>query len=324
MQKYFLSPLLAFALSPALFAQTLQIDPVYIGGTITFEVQNGSPDAWAGICYSRNGSGPTNLGNGITLNLSMPIKTLGPFTLDSAGNGALGPLPVPSSATAGMQVWCQGIQFANSIYSVTNMVPVTVEQDAYSLVAWGYDNHGQVSNTPSGNDFVQVAAGYQSFHALKSDSSLVSWGYDNYGQVSNTPSGNDFVQVAAGAYGSVALKSDGSLVSWGADSLGQVSNTPSGNDFVQVSAGENHFLALKSDGSLVSWGYDSFGQVSNTPSGNNFVQVSGGDTHFLALKSDGSLVSWGWDLRGQVSNTPSGNDFVQVAAGGESSVALKP
>lgn len=31
--------------------------------------------------------------------------------------------------------------------------------DAYSIVAWGDDGGGQVSNTPSGNDFVDIAGG---------------------------------------------------------------------------------------------------------------------------------------------------------------------
>ena len=30
---------------------------------------------------------------------------------------------------------------------------------AYSIVAWGNDTSGQVSNTPSGNDFVDIAGG---------------------------------------------------------------------------------------------------------------------------------------------------------------------
>ena len=134
---------LSSAFAGSASAQTLQVDPIYIGGTATFEVQNGSPDAFALICYSRNGSGPSNLGNGITLDLSMPIGTLGPFSLDSMGNGTLGPFPVPSIAVAGMQVWFQGVQldiWANPIYSVTNMVPITVQQnppiavDDYSAV----------------------------------------------------------------------------------------------------------------------------------------------------------------------------------------------
>ena len=61
-----------------------------------------------------------------------------------------------------------------------------------------------------------IAGGRDHSLALKSDESLVSWGRDNYNQVSGTPAGADFVQVAgAGGYHSLALKDDGSIVAWG-------------------------------------------------------------------------------------------------------------
>ena len=129
--KYFLLTfLIALTATVASNAQTLQIDPMYIGGTATFEVQGGSPNAAAVICYSMNGVGPFTLSNGITLDLSLPIKNLSPFALNSLGNGTLGPFPLPSNAVVGLQVWFQGVQldmWANPIYSVTNMVPITVQ-----------------------------------------------------------------------------------------------------------------------------------------------------------------------------------------------------
>ncbi len=152
-------------------AQTLQIDPIYIGGTATFEVQNGSPAATAIICYSMNGSGPVLLGNGIALDLSTPIKNLSPFILDAFGNGTLGPFPVPSSAVVGMQVWFQGVlldMWTNPVYSVTNMVPITVQSSPNnSIVSWGQDVFGQVSDTPTSSDFTQVSAGSAHSAALK-------------------------------------------------------------------------------------------------------------------------------------------------------------
>jgi len=39
--------------------------------------------------------------------------------------------------------------------------------DAYSIVAWGFDGGGQVSNTPIGNDFVDIAGGEQHSLALE-------------------------------------------------------------------------------------------------------------------------------------------------------------
>jgi hypothetical protein len=189
---------------------------------------------------------------------------------------------------------------------------------AGELVAWG-----QLSNAPTGNDFIAVSSSASHCVALKSDGSLISWGLDNYGQVSNTPAGTGFRAVAAGVGHSVAVKSDGSLIAWGWNVYGQVSDTPTGNDFVAVTAGNGHSVALKSDGSLVAWGYNRYYQVSRTPAGNNFIDVAAGDMHNVALKSDGSLVAWGYDSYGQVYYTPSDNDFVAVAAGGWHNVALK-
>ena len=192
-----------------------------------------------------------------------------------------------------------------------------------SIVSWGDDSDGQVSNTPSGTGFIQVAVGYRHSLALKSDGSIVAWAYDGQGQVTNTPPGTGFIQVAAGRHHSIALKSDGSIISWGYNGHGQVTNTPPGTGFIQVAGGYYHSIALQANGSIVSWGRNDYGQVSGTPSGAGFVQVDGGESHSIALKADGSIVSWGNDNYGQVSGTPPGLDFVQVAGGYQHSLALK-
>ena len=308
----------------------LRIDPVHEGGTAMFRVFNGGADAYMYLCYSLFGSGPYTTAGGLTLELSLPIGQLSPFRLDSQGNGTLGPFPVPPNVLVGDHLWFQGVQFdlwSNPTTAVSNMVPVTVETAPVptqgSLRSWGENGNLQVINTPSGNDFTQVAGGYYHSVALRADGSLVSWGYDGNGQVTDTPSGNDFTQVSAGQEHSVALRADGSLVSWGMDTASQVMDTPSGNDFTQVSAGRDYSVALRSNGSLVSWGSDSNSQVMDTPTSNDFTQVSAGGWHSVALRADGSLVSWGWNDELQVTNTPTGNDFTQVAAGGRHSVALR-
>jgi N6-adenosine-specific RNA methylase IME4 len=323
MKQIVLSALIAVTAITSAQAQILQIDPIYVGGDATFNVNNGSPFGISVICYSTAGPGPFTLSNGLTLDLSTPIRLLSSIVLDANGSGQLGPLPVPSRAVPGMQVWFQAAHVDSlNPWTVTNMVPAIVGAVGV-LDSWGYDSYGQVLDTPTSNDFTQVATGAEHSVALKSDGSLVSWGYNADGQVSDTPTTNDFIQVVGGGGHSLALKSDGSLVSWGYDYSGEVLNTPTTNDFTQVAAGSYHSFALKSDGSLVSWGLDSSGQVSNTPTTNDFTQVSTGHEHSVALQSDGSLVSWGSDSSGQVSNTPTTNGFTQVSAGHEHSVALK-
>ena len=195
--------------------------------------------------------------------------------------------------------------------------------DDTTIVSWGNDDHGQVSDTPGVGGFAAVAAGTSHSLALKTDGSLVSWGWDNRGQIGDTPTGFGFTAVAAGTYYSLALKSDGSLVAWGQDESNQVGNTPAGTDFAAVAASGSHGLALKTDGALVAWGQDDYNQVGNTPAGSDFAAVAAGTYHSLALRTDGSLVSWGRDNYGQVSDTPTGSDFAAVAAGGRNGLALK-
>jgi hypothetical protein len=76
MKHFLLTFLIALTATVSSNAQTLQVYPMYVGGTATFEIQNGSPGAAAIICYSMSGIGPYSLSNGITL--------------DPLGNGTLG------------------------------------------------------------------------------------------------------------------------------------------------------------------------------------------------------------------------------------------
>ncbi|MBB6690751.1 DUF5011 domain-containing protein [Cohnella xylanilytica] len=192
-----------------------------------------------------------------------------------------------------------------------------------TVVAWGYNNFGQL-NVPAGLDGVtSIAAGYYHSLALKSDGSIVAWGYNNSGQ-SNVPAGLDgVVAIAAGLDHSLALRADGTVVVWGSNTDGQL-NVPIGLDgVVAIAAGSHHSLALKSDGSIVAWGRNNTGQL-NVPAGlDGVVAIAAGMNHSLALKSDGTVVVWGSNVNGQTS-VPAGLDGVTaIAAGGYHSLALK-
>ena len=190
---------------------------------------------------------------------------------------------------------------------------------ADGIVSWGDDRFGQVSDTPTGTDFIAVAAGWNHSLALTTDGSIIGWGEDNYGQISDAPAGTGFKAVATGSFHSLALTADGSIISWGEDTFGEVSNTPTGTGFKAIAASFAHSLALTSDGSIVAWGYDDQGQVSDAPTGTGFTAIAAGEYHSLALTSDGSIVAWGGSFGESV---PDGDGFTAIAAGVYFSLAM--
>lgn len=220
---------------------------------------------------------------------------------------------------------------------------------AASIVAWGSNWSGVISDIPDGNDFIAISAGEKWCLALRANGSLAAWGRNNEGQC-EIPDGNDFIAIAATSYAGLAIKSDGSLVGW------KYVTVPEGNDFIAISGGDSVFLALKSDGTLdyvsddswipgendfivvsegyahslalhsngliAAWGSNNHGQLDGVPESNDFVSIAAGAYHSIALKSDGTLVAWGWNDYGECS-VPLGNDFVAIAGGAYHSLAIR-
>jgi alpha-tubulin suppressor-like RCC1 family protein len=211
-------------------------------------------------------------------------------------------------------------------------------------------------NTPvttfaGGNNWKQVAAGYNHSAAIKTDGTLWIWGrheeyqlgipYPNpYPQtpVTTFAGGTTWKQVSCGKEHTAAIKTDGSLWTWGTNSDGRlgINNTDlkitpvttfaGGTNWKQVSCGRLHTTAIKTDGTLWVWGLGTSGQLGNfantnrnTPvttfaGGNTWKSVSGGGNHTAAIKTDGSLWTWGQPLG---NNTPdSSNTPVTTFAGG--------
>ncbi len=193
---------------------------------------------------------------------------------------------------------------------------VALREDG-SLTAWGADFHGQC-RVPAGNDFVAVTAGWHHNLALTSEGKAVAWGFNRYGQC-NTPPDAVFLALAAGGFHSLALRMDGTLDAWGLNDAGQC-NVPPDNDFVAVAAGGDFSVALREDGTATAWGGNSYGQCT-IPENDGFLTVAAGDSHSLALTVKGSLMAWGQNDYGQC-NVPEGNDFVAVACGERNSFAL--
>jgi hypothetical protein len=111
----------------------LIIDPIVAGGTATFHIEECEPKSWFFLCWSFTGSGPTTIGgpfNTFDLQLSVPIGSLDPITLNWFGMGQIGPVPVPPHIFPGTQVWFQGVALdisGGAGLVVTNMVPITVQ-----------------------------------------------------------------------------------------------------------------------------------------------------------------------------------------------------
>ena len=83
-----------------------------------------------------------------------------------------------------------------------------------------------------------------SFSAEAWSATITSWGWDSDDQVTSTPTGTDFTDIAGGFYHSLALKADGSLISWGRDGDNQVTDTPLDTNFTAIAAGRYHSMAL--------------------------------------------------------------------------------
>ncbi|MBC8368905.1 MAG: SUMF1/EgtB/PvdO family nonheme iron enzyme [Planctomycetes bacterium] len=129
MKSLILGFLVAVAAVTATSAQTLHVTPIHVGGAVEFDITAGANSAVVVVCYSGTGSGPFTLANGITLDLSMPIRSVPAITLNPVGTGTVGPFPVPLNAIVGMHVWFQAVQidmWSSPIATVSNMVDAVV------------------------------------------------------------------------------------------------------------------------------------------------------------------------------------------------------
>lgn len=160
--------------------------------------------------------------------------------------------------------------------------------------------------------FTRVAAGGGFGCGLRADGTVLCWGDDSHGMVSNVPAGK-FAELTAGTFHACAIRGDDqSVVCWGAgdadDPNGQDPDqiafgqavSPVGK-FVSLAAGLAHSCGIRDDSSVECWGagttVDNCGNTvecgqSDPPSG-AFVQVACGTSNTCGIKGDGSLVCWG-------------------------------
>ena len=114
-------------------------------------------------------------------------------------------------------------------------------------------------------DLGKIEASFLNSYAIKNDGSILAWGDDRYGQVSDAPSGNDFVKISSYERHALALKSNGTIVGWGRDDYGQSTDAPEGDSFVSVSPSGLSSFALTKDGFIENWGGDVYKLLTDAP-----------------------------------------------------------
>jgi alpha-tubulin suppressor-like RCC1 family protein len=207
-----------------------------------------------------------------------------------------------------------------------------------SIVAWGYDVNGEVTNVPTppaGQVYTKVFGGWGfTFFGLTNQGQLLSWGRNSVGQadVAPLPPGRRYTQATASYFHGGGLRDDGSLVLWGGNpptftsaqqvqllSVPYIAPSLRWTDF---GIGYDTTIALRSDGQIIAWGLDYFygtSQVPPLPPGAKYTALGFSGTFAAALRSDGALVAWGDDYFGQVSTVPSepaeGATWSQVSCG---------
>jgi alpha-tubulin suppressor-like RCC1 family protein len=189
-----------------------------------------------------------------------------------------------------------------------------------TLWVFGYNIYGQIGDSTitnrsspvqtiaGGTSWKQVACGYTSTVAIKTDGTLWTWGYNGYGQlgdntiinrsspVQTVAGGTNWKQVASGYLTTAAIKADGTLWVWGKGIYGQlgdnaivsrsspVQTIAYGTNWKQVVC-SNHTAAIKTDGTLWTWGFNSYGQLGdNTITRKSSpVQTSAGGTSWKQI-----------------------------------------
>ena len=179
-------------------------------------------------------------------------------------------------------------------------------------------------------DWTQIAAGAGHCLALKSDGSLWAWGQNDHGQVGDGTTSNqfavtrigldhDWTAIAAGDFNSFALKRDGRVWGWGVgDVMGRIADDLSPREIdsagkvVAISANDYFLLALRSDGTLWICGANAHVTASayvSAPARKlvqigkaaDWKEVYAGQRFFIARKRNGS-----WWVCGACQSPPRG------------------
>lgn len=189
-------------------------------------------------------------------------------------------------------------------------------------------------------DVVDVCGSGAHLLARRADGSLLAWGYNNHGQIGIGTTANsqllpvevkgpegkgkltEVITSAAGCYHSLAARRDGSVWAWGCNNEGRLGDGTTEDrhvpvqvkgltNVVAVAAGLKHSLALKKDGTVWAWGDNLYGELGDgtnvhrhtpvrVPSLAGVKAIAAGWAHSIALMADGSIRAWGCNHFGQL------------------------
>jgi len=192
-----------------------------------------------------------------------------------------------------------------------------------------------VTTSGGGTTWLQIACGYRSSHALKTDGSIWGWGINSSGQmgdgttaVKSSPvsvlGGTTWEAVARTDTAVAAIKTNNTLWTWGDFTSGQGGDGTTVNksspvtvagsiaNWARVCGGLNTFGAVTADGKLYMWGDNTGGLLGDgttinksspvTVAGTVFTwkQVATSTSASVGIKLDGTLWSWGAGTTGML------------------------
>ena len=267
---------------------------IYGGSTMIARDSDGKLYSWG---YNSDGQ----LGNGTTVNSSMPICIS----------------DIENSPLSGKDIV--------DVYKISEVV--IAKDSSGKLYSWGENYSGQLGNGRTenssmpvcisdikesplkGKNIVNIYVDFSTMIAKDSDGKLYSWGYNGYGQLGDGTTTNSSMPICISDIESNPLK---------------------GKKIVDVHNYGSTIIAKDSNGKLYTWGENDYGQlgdetttdssmpicisdIENSPlKGKNIVNIYWNDRTIIAKDSSGKLYSWGRNKFGQLGNGTTENSSMPI------------
>ncbi len=238
-------------------------------------------NTWGQLGYTSDTSTPGYNRYAMTVTSSAQ----GGFTATRIAAGGLFSLALDVNGS----VWAWGNSYGGQLGDGLSITAINAAQGPAQVV--GLNRNGILGSVKA------IATGGSHSLALLNDGSVVAWGYDNYGQLGDNSIVSSSVPVqvvdganlklsgviaiAAGLDHSLALKSDGTLWAWGYNGYGQLGlgttidshvavQVPGLASLDRILAMGNHSVAFSGTRGW-SWGHNSYGQLGINSTTDVFV-----------------------------------------------------